>query len=340
MNFFTAKNLILILSFSLCLNNSTYAEVINKYVGINLAGAEFNSSTLPGKQGTNYLWPTPAEINQYGDAGFNTIRVPFRWERMQPTLNESLNETEAGYLDSIIDTAKKRNITIIIDPHNYGSYKNSLIGSENVPNNAFSNFWSRLAERYKKYPNVMFGLMNEPNKQSAEEWAEIAQSTIYAIRKTGAKQVILVPGTRWSGAHSWLSKSGNLSNAEALKNIHDPAENIIFELHQYFDSNSSGTKPECVSEEIGAQRLKASTEWMRANHRKGLLGEFGASVDPVCLQALNKTLEYMQKNSDVWVGWTYWAAGKWFGKYMFNIYPPDLNSSKQLQVITPYLPNR
>jgi endoglucanase len=30
----------------------------------------------------------------------------------------------------------------------------------------------------------------------------------------------------------------------------------------------------------------------------------------------------MQANSDVWVGWTYWAAGPWLSPdYLFNIEP-------------------
>ena len=327
---------ILITSFLLTSLN-VYSSETNQYVGINIAGAEFKSGVLPGKQGTDYLWPTPSDISQFAQAGFNTIRVPFLWQRMQPELYKPLSEAEANYLDTVIKSAIENKVTILIDPHNYGAYKADLIGSDNVPVAAFEDFWSRIANRYKNNPNIMFGLMNEPNKQSAEDWAAIAQAAIYAIRKTGAKQKILVPGTRWSGAHSWLKGFATSSNAEALKNIKDPANNMAFELHQYFDNDSSGTKPQCVSDDIGVQRITAATEWLRANKQKGFLGEFGASVDPVCLTALGKTLNYMKENKDVWIGWTYWAGAKWFGKYMFNIYPPDVNNSLQLQTLQPYL---
>jgi endoglucanase len=31
------------------------------------------------------------------------------------------------------------------------------------------------------------------------------------------------------------------------------------------------------------------------------------------LAALDQTLKYISENSDVWIGWTFWAAGAWWG---------------------------
>jgi endoglucanase len=109
-------------------------------------------------------------------------------------------------------------------------------------------------------------------------------------------------------------------------------------MHQYFDGNSSGTSPACVNENIGVQRIQNATSWLKSTGHKGFLGEFGASKDSTCLMALKNTLEYIEKNADVWEGWTYWAASKWFGDYMFNIYPPDPIQSPQMKIIKLYLP--
>ena len=54
------------------------------FAGVNLAGGEFGK--LPGTYGTDYTYPAPADIDYYVELGFNLIRVPFRWERLQPTL--------------------------------------------------------------------------------------------------------------------------------------------------------------------------------------------------------------------------------------------------------------
>lgn len=47
------------------------------------------------------------------------------------------------------------------------------------------------------------------------------------------------------------------------------------EMHQYPDSDSSGTSTTCVSPTIAVERLRAATEWLKANNLKGFLGEFG-----------------------------------------------------------------
>ena len=305
--------------------------------GINLAGAEFGASKLPGRSGYDYLWPPAVDIAMYADAGFKTIRVPFLWERMQPELFNPLNSAELARLDEVINSAAAKNMTVILDLHNYGAYRGSLIGSVAVPSSALQDFWSRLATQYKGSTSVVFGLMNEPHNQSAADWAVIAQSAVNAIRATGAPQLILVPGTNWSGAHSWMTRYGTVSNADALLGLKDPGNNFAFEMHQYFDTWSSGTTPSCVSATIGVERLQAATEWLRQNNKKGFLGEFGASTDPVCISALTNTLAFLNTNSDVWQGWTYWAGARWFGNYMFNIYPPNKSTSAQLTAIDAFL---
>ena len=58
-----------------------------RYTGTNLAGAEFGDTVLPGTFGTNYTYPTNAEVDYFVGKGMNTFRVPFRWERLQQSQN-------------------------------------------------------------------------------------------------------------------------------------------------------------------------------------------------------------------------------------------------------------
>jgi endoglucanase len=303
------------------------------YHGINLAGADFAPQKLPGINATDYLWPSAGDIDMFASIGANIFRVPFLWERMQPQLNGPLDAAELSRLDALAQEAAARHAVLVLDVHNYGGYRGNWIGSEAVPASAFADLWTRLAAHYKDQPAVGFGLMNEPHEQKADEWAAIAQQAIEAIRQTGATQIIFVPGTGWTGAHSWQDKAGAMSNAEAIATITDPAHHLVIEAHQYFDQDSSGTHSTCVSEDIGEKQLAAFTAWLRQTGNKGLLGEFGASKDPVCMAALRRTLTYVSANKDVWYGWTYWAAAKWFGTYMFNVYPPDPNKFPQAGVL-------
>jgi endoglucanase len=54
-------------------------------------------------------------------------------------------------------------------------------------------------------------------------------------------------------------------------------------MHQYLDSDGSGTNEVCVSSTIGAERLAAATSWLKANNLKGFLGEIGAGNNAACI---------------------------------------------------------
>src|SRR5690606_3425618 len=160
-------------------------------------------------------------------------------ERLQRTLLGEFDSVELALLE-----AKARRITAggakcIIDPHNYARYRISgtlyLIGTAEVTEAMFEDFWTRLANVFKDDEDMIFCLMNEPNGLAASEWAGYAQSAAYAIRATGATNLLHVPGVAYTGAHSW-SSSGN---AAAFETFDDP--NFVFDMHQYLDADSSGT---------------------------------------------------------------------------------------------------
>ena len=49
-------------------------------------------------------------------------------------------------------------------------------------------------------------------------------------------------------------------------------------MHQYLDSDGSGTSSTCVSSTIGSERLEAATAWLRSNGKVGLVGEYNAPI--------------------------------------------------------------
>ncbi len=308
------------------------------YVGVNLAGAEFaGHSHVPGVYGQHYGYPNEAEVDYFQAKGMNTFRLPFLWERLQPKLNEPFNEAEFGRLDAFVKYATQKGAHVILDPHNYARYNKTIIGTGDVPNSAFADLWSRLAETYKGNSRVIFGLVNEPHSMpSTELWVESANAAIAAIRNTGAKNLILVPGNAWSGAHSWTAKYYGTPNGVAMQQLVDPGNNCAFDVHQYLDTDSSGTKDVVVSPTVGAQRLAAITKWLKENGKKAFLGEFavansriGDDEKQVGDEAINGMLDFMEANSDVWLGWTWWSAGPRWGEYMFTIEPKNLGKPDQ-----------
>jgi endoglucanase len=167
--------------------------------GVNLSGAEYNGTALPGRYGYQYFYPSTSAIDYFQAKGMNLVRLPFLWERVQPTLYASLDPTELQRLKDFVAAATAKGVTVLIDPHNYGRYRQQVVGSTGVPHTAFGDFWSRLSNTFKANPKVIFGLMNEPYGMSTENWVGAANEAIRRIRATGATNVIAVPGNAWSG---------------------------------------------------------------------------------------------------------------------------------------------
>ncbi|MBN2804810.1 MAG: glycoside hydrolase family 5 protein [Deltaproteobacteria bacterium] len=293
------------------------------FVGVNMSGAEWDGGVQwPDRQLSRGYVSFP---NYYKKFGMNTVRLPFKWERLQPELNGEFDEKEFNRLKTTAYTLRKDRAKVILDCHNYARYNGKLIGVD-LPDEAMADLWRRLALEFKDYPEFIFGIMNEPYNMSTEAWVKAANLTIKTIRDAGAKNLIFLNGNGWSGAHSWCEAwtddDDSTSNAIAMLDIVDPlgSNNTIFEVHQYLDVQSSDwgtcecnewdTKNGCTSETVGSYRMnKCFTDWLRTNGKLGFLGEFGVQDDPACISALDDMLTYVENNSDVYVGWTWWAAG-------------------------------
>ncbi len=310
--------------------------------GVNLAGAEFavgqnGEGALPGVFGKDFIYPNQDEVTYYKNKGMNLIRLPFRWERLQPTLNGAFNTAELNRLKTFVNGATAKGMNVILDPHNYARYRGGLIGSSAVPNSAFVNFWRRLAAQFKTNDKVMFGLMNEPFDMPTEQWLSAANAAIAGIRALGAPNLILVPGNGYTGAWTWDSNWYGTPNAQVMGGIKDPYNWFMYDVHQYMDSDGSGTTENCVSATIGAERLKAFTAWLRANNKKAILGEFSSGRNALCDRALDAMVSYMENNADVWRGWTYWAGGPWWGDNN-TIEPQNGQDKRQMDILEKYLP--
>jgi endoglucanase len=90
-------------------------------------------------------------------------------------------------------------------------------------------------------------------------------------------------------------------------------------MHQYLDSDGSGTSATCVSATIGSERIKDATAWLKAHGKKGVIGETAGGANAQCIAAVTGMLADMQANSDVWLGWLWWGAGPWWGNYIYGM---------------------
>jgi len=302
--------------------------------GVNLAGGDFAPGT------PNYQYPHAEELDYFLSKGLTLIRLPFKWERIQPDLNGSLDPKDLNEIRNFVWAARKRGIWVLFDMHNYGRRRvdgvNTVIGNPGVTIEDSGEVWRRIADEFKGFENIYaYGLMNEPyGMGSPDRWFHIAQGMIDAIRSTDTVNAIMVGGESYSSAARWQSVSDN------LRNLVDPADNLIFEAHVYFDNDASGSYQrsydlEGTTENTGIERLKPFVDWLALHNKRGFIGEYGVpDSDERWNIVLDRTLNYMKEN---YLNGTYWAAGSRWGNHHMAVHPyNDLSDRPQMKVLERY----
>lgn len=308
------------------------AETID-LIGLNIGGAAFSGGVIPGKYKTNYFFPKPDYLAQWKERGIRTIRFPIMWERLQWGLYEELNEDYATLIDETLQQAADNDMRVILDVHNYARYRKQVIGSEQVPISAYEDLLERMAKRWKDHQGLYaYDIMNEPHGVD-EYWPAAAQAGINAIRKHDRERPLLIEGNFWSSSYKWPKVN------DALLELEDPADNLIFSAHLYVDKHGSGHYKEPVADDfdtmLGVQRVKPFVEWLIEHDRKGHIGEFGVpGDDPRWLEAMDHLLAYLQKHC---IPMTYWAAGSAWGKYKLSVEPKDGKDQPQWAVLAKYI---
>ena len=243
----------------------------NRMRGVNLAGAEFGtpvdqatstfSDRTPGVYGVDWHYDGVATFAYLALHGVKVVRLPFRWERLQPNLSQPFDAAELGRLTSTVDAAQAAGISVILDVHNYAGYYRwdgtkgvrRALGSAELTKADFVDLWRRLSVAFKGRPGVAgYGLMNEPigiapaaGLTPARRWEIISQAAVDAIRANGDTTTVLVAGYEWSGVVQWTRN-------HPKPWITDPAGNVRYEAHHYFDGDHSGRYVRSYDQELAA----------------------------------------------------------------------------------------
>ncbi|KAF2183339.1 glycoside hydrolase family 5 protein [Zopfia rhizophila CBS 207.26] len=285
-----------------------------KWFGINESGAEFGEKNFTGVYGREYIWYDLKTIDQFIEQGMNMFRLNFLMERLTPgNLTAPFDPQYLGNLTEQINYITGKGAYAMIQPHNYGRFYGEIITDVA----GFKTWWQNVAAKFPSNDLVVFDTNNEYHDMDQNLVFNLNQAAIDGIRAAGAKQYITPEGNSWSGAWTWVS-SGNGASLVSLK---DPENKLIYQMHQYLDTDGSGTHAECVSATIFSERLQAATKWLKDNKKLGVIGEFAGGNNTQCINALKDGLKYLGDNSDVWTGAIWWAAGPWWADYMYNMEP-------------------
>jgi endoglucanase len=294
--------------------------------GVDFSGLEDDSGIYP---------PAASDYEYFGvTKGLKLVRLPFTWERMQPTLNGALSSTYLADVDAQVSMAASDGMQIILDVHNYDRYNGNLVGSADVPYSAFENLWTQLATHYAGNTTVYgYDIMNEPNGTGGT-WPTAAQDAVNAIRAVDTEHFILVEGDSYSSADVWGSSNPGLP-------ITDSANRTIYEAHCYFSNandDSYGTyAAEGAYPDKGVLLVAPFVAWLKVNHQWGMIGEYGVPKnDSRWNVVLNNFMKYIQENGLSGTDW----AGPGFNpaSYQLGIEPTDGVDAPQMSVLELYTP--
>ena len=255
-----------------------------------------------------------------------------------------LDDSYMQQYDTIVKSCLSLGAKCIVDLHNYARWNGGIVGQGGqCSNDDLASFWDQIVKRYQteaNFRNIVFGVMNEPHDLDMNAWYAVAlggtslkalisrrattvQTVVTRIRSSGAtSQMILLPGTGYTSAAGF-----NTNSAPALSKVTNPdgsTSGLVYDVHKYFDSDSSGTSSSCKDDPQIDSAFGPLATYLKSAGRKALLTETGGGDGTDCTGQdgpVSKAFDFMAQNSDVFLGWVGWAAGSFKIDYTISETP-------------------
>lgn len=268
------------------------------------------------------------------DAGFNSIRLPVRWDNDASGSNVSSSRLAGVKAD--IDLALAQGMVVIVDFHHHAISAKYSSGEKD----RFVAMWAQVAKELDKYGDdqVVLEILNEPHDMDNKNVDDLMLSAYEVIRKNAPGKTIMFEGNGYA-------KFAQISNVKL------PADgNIIFSGHYYepFSFSHQGHGYDCgtklkssdlsrMPSQFKAYTDSALTHYPDVNggHIPLNMGEFGISGQsgscggnaPSDNERAQWTDAAIKEAENYGMSWHYWGlagvggfeaydknAGRWFSE--------------------------
>jgi endoglucanase len=190
-------------------------------------------------------------LDQIVAAGFNTLRLPFSNQLLDPTVNRmtinfALNPSlmglnGLGVMDYVVNGAGQRGLRVILDRHRPSAEGQAeLWYTAKVPEERWIADWLLLARRYRGNAAVIGAdLSNEPHGaatwgggNAGTDWRLAAERAGNAILDVNPDWLIIVEGVEHVGPNTYWW-GGNLSAAAMAPVRLSRPERLVYSAHDY-----------------------------------------------------------------------------------------------------------
>jgi hypothetical protein len=152
---------------------------------------------------TEGAWNNPAAqeyyFDDYVEAGFQTVRIPVRWDQHTGTaLPYSVDEAWMDRVEQVVDWGLSRNLIVIVNAHHEDWLKQDF-SAENQAR--FDSIWTQVAARFAdKSERLFMEIINEPQGLSRVEVDQLNARILSIIRETNPTRIVIFAGAGWSNA--------------------------------------------------------------------------------------------------------------------------------------------
>jgi hypothetical protein len=208
--------------------------------GVNRSGAEYRC-VVEGSSADAGIFsgPTdPASIATMASWHINAVRVPLNehcWLGINGVDPARGGAAYQSAIHAFVEDLNAAGLVAILDLHwNAPGTTLALRQQPMADLDHAPAFWTSVAETFKDNPGVIFDLYNEPRDISwsclrdgcptRDGWTTVGmQSLVDAVRRTGAKQPVMIGGLEFANdLSSWLAYR-----------VHDPLGQVIASVHMY-----------------------------------------------------------------------------------------------------------
>ncbi|WP_040337569.1 glycoside hydrolase family 5 protein [Candidatus Blastococcus massiliensis] len=313
-------------------------------VGRNLGGtgsgdtfSNLDPGTHDGSDLRAYHYPTDGDFAYLAGRGVGMVRLPVRWERLQPTWDAPLEPAELGRLEGTLDLAAAHGIRVVPALASYGAYwvhedgvgVRRAIGSARGPGiEQFADFWSRLATALAGRPSLAaYGLTGEPLLDAVDGysatalWERAAQAACEAVAAVDPATPIAVSVY---GYNLYTDPRVSHGGGPWITGVANP---IWYEAHQYFTLEDEGTsyaravefaeslgytagdRPDALHTRAVAE-IDAFHSWLEGE--TGYIGETGWAKDESAERWSALAARTYERFNDYGFHVTAWCAGAWW----------------------------